>query len=139
MRKADTNGKSDTGILRANDIIPPYHEKNDYEHSLPSKEQLPQNTRDNTKDADTLSSKHENAVPQKAGIPKFDLAKQILSEQRKIASIKRKSPDKRNKAANYKKKAGSIDYTVKPPPILSYQKQRIAEIVRRDIQKLKKR
>ena len=75
--------------------------------------------------------------PQANAIPKFDLAEQILAEQRKITAIRRKAPGKKNKAPDQQPQAQSTGYTIKqPPPILSEQEQIIAEIVARDIEKL---
>jgi len=92
-------------------------------------------------------------------IPKFDLAEQIMAEQRKITAIRRKAPgkpqrlpslapavtrvqvqdvaaDKKTKAPDRQPQAQSTGYTIKPPPTLSEQEQIIAEIVARDIEKL---
>ncbi len=94
-------------------------------------------------------------------IPKFDLAEQILAEQRKITAIRRKAPGKKpqrlpslapavarvqsqDEAAGKKPKtpdrqpqAQSTDYAIKQPPsILLEQEQIVAEIVARDIEKL---
>ena len=70
-------------------------------------------------------------------IPKFDLAEQILAQQRKLSSVRRKGPVKRAKS--------QISQTIKPAghPIeslvaLSEQEQIIAEIVARDIENLLK-
>ena len=69
-------------------------------------------------------------------IPKFDLAEQILAEQRKINAIRRTGPAKKAETPKQQLKAESISYTTQPPPILSEQEQIIAEIVSRDIKKL---
>ena len=69
-------------------------------------------------------------------IPKFDLAEQILAEQRKISSIKRKGPGKKTEAPSQQQQIQSIGYTAKPPPLLSEQEQIIADIVARDIETL---
>ena len=68
-------------------------------------------------------------------IPKFDLAEQILAEQRKLSTVRRKAPRKRAKVSSPK--------TVKPaarpiesPTIPSEQEKIIAEIVARDIENL---
>ncbi len=82
-------------------------------------------------------------------IPKFDLAEQIMAEQRKITAIRRKAPGKtrrlpsQNGAAGKKTKAPDLQsqaqltgYTIKPPPpALPEQEQIIAEIVARDIER----
>lgn len=139
MSKADANKKNNGDVLRANDIIPPYNKNIPQEQKPPAKEETSQYTGDKVKHTETLSTETENTVRQKTGIPKFDLAKQIMSEQRKVASIKRKSPGTKNKATILTQKARSIGYAVKPLPMLSHQEQIIAEIVQRDIKKLKKR
>jgi len=96
-------------------------------------------------------------------IPKFDLAEQILAEQRKITAIRRKAPGKpqrlpspapavtrvqaqdgaagkKPKAPDWQPQVQSTDYAIKQPPsILSEQEQIVAEIVARDIEKLCRR
>ena len=83
-------------------------------------------------------------------IPKFDLAEQIMAEQRKITAIRRKAPGKpqrlpsqdgaagkKTKAPDRQPQAQSNGYTIKPPPpTLSEQEQIIAEIVAKDIERL---
>ena len=69
-------------------------------------------------------------------IPTFDLAEQILAEQRKISSIKRKGPSKKIAAPSKQRQVRSIGYTAKAPPLLSEQEQIIANIVARDIETL---
>ena len=96
------------------------------------------------------SNKDSNADNKSSEIPKFNLAEQILAEQRKIAAIRRKGPGKKAEAPKQQRKAEpdpvlqedrkmeaqSTGYTINPPPILSEQEQIIAEIVARDIEKL---
>ncbi len=136
------------------------------------------NKQNDTKD---LPTEPAGAVQEANEIPKFDLAEQILAEQRKITAIRRKGPGKPQRlpslapaitrvqaqdgAAGKKTEprpsdgrgepparegeAESIGYTinparqktsgVKPPPLtLSEQGQIIAEIVARDIEKLRR-
>ena len=81
-------------------------------------------------------------------IPKFDLAEQILAEQRKITAIRRKAPGKkteprpsdgRGEPPAQEREAESIGYSIQQPPLtLSEQGQIIAEIVARDIEKLRR-
>ncbi|MFB0553469.1 MAG: hypothetical protein ACETWQ_09160 [Phycisphaerae bacterium] len=104
-------------------------------------------------------------------IPKFDLAEQILAEQRKITAIRRKAPGKpqrlpsqdgatgkkteprpsdgRGEPPAQERGAESIGYAINParqktggfqqPPLtLSEQGRIIAEIVARDIEKLRR-
>jgi hypothetical protein len=90
----------------------------------------------------------------RGGIPKFDLAEQILAEQRKITSIRRKAPGKkteprpsdgRGEPPAQKREVESIGYPARqktggvqqPLLTLSEQGQIIAEIVARDIEKLR--
>jgi len=82
------------------------------------------------------SNKQSNADNKSSEIPKFDLAEQIMAEQRKIAAIRRKGPGKKAETTKQQYKVESITHTVKPPPMLSEQEQIIAEIVARDIEKL---
>jgi hypothetical protein len=77
-----------------------------------------------------------DAMQETSGIPKFDLAEQIMAEQRKIAAIRRRGPGKKAEAPKQQRKVESIAYTVEPPPILSEQEQIVAEIVAGDIEKL---
>ncbi len=157
MSETDTNKQDDTDVLRAEDI-------------QEASEPRPSDGR--------------------GEIPKFDLAEQILAEQRKITAIRRKAPGKPQRVSSLappllsatadkgvtrvqaqdgaagKKtelrpsdgrgepparegEAESIGYTinparqktsgVKPPPLtLSEQGQIIAEIVARDIEKLRR-
>jgi hypothetical protein len=70
----------------------------------------------------------------KAEIPKFDLAEDIMAEQRRITAIKRKSPAKRIEAVSLPPAVGSAGLQQWPKP--QAQEQIIAEIVARDIEKL---
>ena len=69
-------------------------------------------------------------------IPQFDLAEQIMAEQRKNASVRRKGPARKVQAPNQKRKVEPVGHTIKPQPALPEQEQIIAEIVARDIEKL---
>jgi hypothetical protein len=73
-------------------------------------------------------------------IPKFDLAEEILAEQRKIIAVKRKSPGRKIEALSTQQDAKSPDHTIEQPPhILSEQEQIITEIVDRDIREFCRR
>jgi len=141
VSKANSNGKSDTDIFRAGDIVPPYSKKSNQE--------------DNSRQAKG-GSKNTSLPQQKREIPRFDLAEEILAEQRKITAIRRKAPSPTREAGASKKdeplgkdpalrepKQGpekqvrSIDYAIEQPtPMLSEKQQIIAEIVARDIEGL---
>ncbi|HCO95385.1 MAG TPA: hypothetical protein DIU00_15785 [Phycisphaerales bacterium] len=81
------------------------------------------------------SAESEKAMQEKSGIPKFDLAEQIMAEQRKITAIRRKGPGKLTKPPKKLHPAESIAHNFEPHPILSGQGQIIADIVARDIEK----
>lgn len=70
-------------------------------------------------------------------IPKFDLAEEIMAEQRRITAVKRKAPAKKIEAVSPPStigSAGSTGLSQWPKPLA--QEQIIAEIVARDIEKL---
>ncbi len=79
-------------ILRASDVIPPFTEEKKNNNSTkqpskPKKDILSQHKQEETSDTGAQTKEtHE--------IPKFDLAQQIMAEQRKIVSVKRQSPQK---------------------------------------------
>jgi hypothetical protein len=102
-----------------------------------------------TKAADAVERKEETETPreeeaQRSGtvgekneIPSFDLAEQILAEQRKISAIKRKAPGKKVEAFRPAVEVGPAHYAIRPPaPRQPYQQQIIFEIVARDIERL---
>ncbi len=70
VNMANSNKQNDDGVLRAGDIIPPY----------------------NTRPARETPAEQTDTKQQASDIPRFNLAEQILAEQRKISSTKRKSP-----------------------------------------------
>ncbi len=74
---------------------------------------------------------------QTSEIPKFDLAEEIMAEQRRITAIRRKAPGEKDKDHRQEREAESAGYAIgQPSPALSEQKQIIAEIVARDIKRL---
>jgi hypothetical protein len=80
-------------------------------------------------EAETLQEKPE--------IPHFDLAEEIMAEQRKITAIRRKAPGQKTEAQRSELQAQPVDYTIEQPtPTLSEQEKIIAEIVARDIERL---
>jgi len=135
------------------------------------------NKQDDTRDLPTepagAASEASESRPSdgRGEIPKFDLAEQIMAEQRKITAIRRKAPGKpqqlpslappllsasadkgvarvqaqdgaagkKTEPANQQSQAESIGYTIQQPPLtLSEQGRIIAEIVARDIEKLRR-
>jgi hypothetical protein len=75
---------------------------------------------------------------EKAEIPRFDLAEEIMAEQRKITAIKRKAPGKKTEAETSEPEAEPADHTTIEQPALTLPEQDriIAEIVARDIERL---
>ena len=151
-------------ILRARDVMPPYDEKarestdsqytdKDTNRSAAIAETPTANPPKVCEDAapipiETVEHKtaespmvttvnHKSAVTnqhEKHEIPKFDLAEEIMAEQRRITAIKRKAPGKKTEAQRSEPQAQPVGYTTEQP--LSEQEKIIAEIVARDIEKL---
>ena len=124
MSKADNNEQTDADILqckedilRARDIIPGTS-KRDKGDSAP----LP------------LSAGNKEGE-----IPTFDLAEDIMAEQRKTAAIRRKAPGKKNEDKSQELQAETVGHTIgQPTSAKSEQDRIIAEIVARDIEKLRR-
>ncbi len=88
-------------------------------------------------DTKNLPAEPAGTVQEASGIPKFDLAEQILAEQRKVTAVRRKAPIKKNGPPAREGEAESIGYTIQGPPAgLSEREHVIAEIVARDIERL---
>ena len=112
------NKKDDTDVIRAQDIVPPYNKEKPREQSLPT-----------TESPDEVLNTSE--------IPKFDLAEQIMAEQRKVTAIRRKAPGKKTKTPDLQPRIQSAVCVVRQPArTLPEKEQIIAEIVARDIEKL---
>jgi len=172
MSWANSSKQSNADILRAGDIMPPYNDKSDQESNLrkvkgdsknpssPRQKQkhssekiVPPHTEENVP-AEAVPAEFTDANQQKREIPRFDLAEEILAEQRKITAIRRKAPGPTREVGASKKdeppllssdrktrgqerQVRSIDYAIEQPmPLLSEQQQIIAEIVARDIEGL---
>jgi hypothetical protein len=69
------------------------------------------------------------------GIPQFDLAEQIMAEQRKVAATRRKGPG-RTADAPKEGRSEPAALPVEPALLSSEEEKVIAEIVARDIQQL---
>ena len=82
-----------------------------------------------------VAAQSKDPDPSLHDIPKFDLAEQILAEQRKLSSVRRKGPGKRSKAP-IPKEIYPVARIVEPLPMLPEQERIIAEIVARDIEHL---
>jgi hypothetical protein len=133
MSQAENNEQIDADILRARDIISLHKQKT---HQKPQ----PQKTgEDATESADTAQIPAQKAETprEKTEIPRFDLAEEIMAEQRKITAIKRKAPGRKTEAERSEPQAGAAGHTIgQPTPGQSEQDRIIAEIVARDIERL---
>ncbi len=111
--------QSKKDILRAHDVMPPY-KKIDAEDKSHNQ-------------TEGRAAEAVEAQRGKGEIPRFDLAEDIMAEQRKISAIRRKGPGKTIET----QKAERAGYIIgQPIPAQSYQQQIIAEIVARDIERL---
>lgn len=137
-RKNDSNEQRDGGVLRAKDIIPPYDDDVAKPQRVQKAEQVPP--------AKEMPAADKPGQDQRA-IPKFDLAEDIMAEQRKSTARRRKRPTvsareapSRIEAISRQPQAKPVSSAIGPPsPIVSEQEQIIAEIVARDIEKLRQR
>jgi len=68
-------------------------------------------------------------VPQNGEIPKFDLAEEVMAEQRKITATRRKAP------TNTERRTPNTEHRTPNSAGFPEQRQIIAEIVARDIAK----
>ena len=70
-------------------------------------------------------------------IPKFDLAEELMAEQRRITAIRRKAPGGKPDAQRLKPEPQPVEHiNEEPKPALSEQDKIIAEIVARDIESM---
>jgi len=152
--------KCKADILRASDIIPPFGE-------IPEKKQNSQKLQENTKNPsdpaklpvdEQKSPQNPDFIPIKEvqpskkphlslentekptpQIPTFDLANEIMAEQRKITAVKRVGPGKKTALRGQKPQLDSPDLVEQRPIASPAEKdQVIAEIVARDIQRLRR-
>lgn len=87
--------------------------------------------------ADNNRENNADVKQQKYELPKFDLADDIMAEQRKITAIRRKAPSQKGDASSQEQQVKSIEYAVEQPTLVSSgQQQIIVEIVARDIKNL---
>lgn len=71
---------------------------------------------------------------QRGDIPQFNLAEQIMAQQRKAAAVKRKAPSAKITSVQNPPQAGKPrNSLISMPPRVSIQAKIIAEIVTRDI------
>lgn len=119
----------------AGDIMPPYDKQARQGRGSPEKSKAA-----NKLPARDMPTGVSNAKQEDGTIPKFDLAEEILAEQRRITAVKRKAPGKKNEAVSSQQDAKPSGYTIEQPMhILPEQERIITEIVARDIQQLCRR
>ncbi|MHC4430889.1 MAG: hypothetical protein ACYS14_01315 [Planctomycetota bacterium] len=75
-------------------------------------------------------------MEQRNGIPKFDLAEQIMAEQRKSVSEMRKGPAGRMREPKQPRKIEPISHAISLHGVLLGPEQVVAEIVAGDIERL---
>jgi hypothetical protein len=76
----------------------------------------------------SINKKEETeTLREKGEIPSFDLAEEIMAEQRKITAIRRKGPSRKNEAQKLKPETQPVEHI---------QERVITEIVARDIERL---
>jgi len=135
-------------VLRARDIMPPYKKTAEEDKSQTTGE----NTARPAKALETTTDKEKTehigpteekpvraaeAERQRSKIPRFDLAEEIMAEQRKISTTRRRAPGKAIEAQKAELEVESAGYaTWWSTPAPAYQQQIITEIVARDIERL---
>ncbi len=75
-------------------------------------------------------------MQERNGIPKFDLAEQIMAEQRKNVSVRRKKPARGPRPVRRKPEPELIGRTIGLQPVSLGQDQIVADIVAKDIERL---
>ena len=78
-------------------------------------------------------------MQERNGIPKFDLAEQIMAEQRKNASVRRKGPARKVQPPKQPRKVELVGQATRSQLAPPGEEQVIVEIVARDIEKLCRR
>jgi len=158
-KQFDTNSELRKGdVLRAQDIIPTLKnmtrpepdlqqtgQKESHPPAEPQTSPEKEHGDDNVPEAQSERVKPAEGVPttpattgqQKSEIPRFDLAEDIMAEQRRITSIRRKAPGQIEETQMQEREAESAGFiTGQPSPALSKQEEIIADIVARDIERL---
>lgn len=137
MSKAGRKKEQDGDVLRAGDIVPPYGDVTGAPKKQAGREDVSASPEEAKAKAEPKTAKSVAAERQANNIPRLNLDKQILAEQRKVASVRRKGPGAKSKAADKTAQAASARRrAVRAVPELSEKDHVIAEIVARDIQRL---
>lgn len=139
MSKAGRRKKTDSDVLRAGDIVPPYGSKAGAAKKKTSRKKASVAKKSSQAKAKRPAVKSPATERGGSDIPQLDLDRQILAKQRKVTSVRRKGPGVKAKAKAPGKAAavGSDEIAVIwAVPELAEQDQVIAEIVARDIRRL---
>ena len=128
VSESDSSKKIDDEPLRISDII---SSTNKSTSPKLNSEKVSQSRNSNPIPIETIEPKETSKKPTE--IPKFNLAEEIMAEQRKVVAIKRKAPGLKASAQSSPKPAAPADYTISPQ--LSQEQHIIAEIVARDIER----
>ncbi|MDD5063183.1 MAG: hypothetical protein PHQ35_00280 [Phycisphaerae bacterium] len=149
MNKAGNNEQFDidilqckADILRARNIVPLHNNttpKNPVAQDSSIETARPSDTAEISAKIPPPPGMKEQAEPSEetSDIPIFDLAEEIMAEQRKIIAIKRKAPGQKTDIQRLKPETRIDDHIIEQPkPLLSEQDKIIAEIVAKDIEKL---
>ena len=75
-------------------------------------------------------------MDERNGVPKFDLAEQIMAEHRKNASVLRKGPSKSAQPPRQPRKSSPPGHVAMLQSVSLGQEQVIADIVAKDIERL---
>jgi hypothetical protein len=160
---ADSNKQSgsdseqrNADVLRAKDIIPPLKapagpspdtqqsdqkvppppavpSQSPEQRAAPSSVDLPQ---PGPKPASNTAASPLKAEQSKSEVPRFDLAEKIMAEQRRITAVRRKGPGQTEETQEQEREAEpGVGIKEQVPIGLSEEKQIIAEIVARDIER----
>ena len=125
----------DNDVLRAQDIVPPFNTQKN--RGQPLKKTTSSLNADQTQQIEGGTSESSDIVQRVSEIPKFDLAEQILAEQRKITAIRRKAPGRKQKIPDNQLPAQSTGYVSELLVRALPEKDLIiTEIVARDIEKI---
>jgi len=137
MSKAGRKKKTDSDVLRASDIMPPYESDAGAAGKNTSRKKASAPPKTGLAKGEHPASKSAAGEQRGGDIPQLDLDRQILAKQRKVTSVRRKGPGVKAKAPIKAAEIASGEIAgVRAVPELAEQDQVIAEIVARDIRRL---
>ena len=137
MNNADGDGQFDAdteqrkeGVLRAKDIIPPLR-------TTSGPEAVPHEPGQNTPAPPAEAEISVETEQRRSEIPRFNLAEEIMAEQRRITAVRRKGPGQTDEAQKQVQEVEPVSDTKEQMSAeLSEQEQIIVEIVARDVERL---